>query len=222
MKKISFIACLAAALLIGSVAASIFAQKKSDDRAAQHGDVKHADDGNMKHAGDGEMKQAGGDMNHADCPLMHGDKAKAAGAGGHEAHLAAVNARGEKAMGFSQTETTHHFILREDGGLIQVEANGVGDAESRDKIRRHLAHVAQMFAGGDFDTPLLVHERVPPGVPVMERLKAEINYIYEETATGGRVRISTKNVEALAAIHDFLRFQITEHRTGDSPAADNR
>jgi len=30
------------------------------------------------------------------------------------------------------------------------------------------------------------------------------------------VRISTKNPTALKAIHDFLRFQIKEHKTGDS------
>jgi hypothetical protein len=217
MKKISFIACLAAALLIGSVAASIFAQQKSDEHAAQHHrDTKHAADDAAQHA------NARDDMKHADCPLMQGDKASSSGAGGHEAHLAAVGARGEKAMGFSQAVTTHHFILREDGGLIQVEADGARDAESRDKIRRHLAHIAQMFAAGDFNTPMLIHARVPPGVPVMERLKTEISYTYEETTAGGRVRISTKNAEALAAIHDFLRFQIADHQTGDSPAVDKR
>jgi hypothetical protein len=29
------------------------------------------------------------------------------------------------------------------------------------------------------------------------------------------VRIATKNKEALAAVYDFLRFQIADHRTGD-------
>jgi len=28
--------------------------------------------------------------------------------------------------------------------------------------------------------------------------------------------------EALAAIHDFLRFQITDHKTGDSPEVNDR
>ncbi len=50
----------------------------------------------------------------------------------------------------------------------------------------------------------------------MRRLKSEISYAHEETETGGRVRISTKNAEALAAVHDLLRFQVEDHRTGDS------
>ena len=63
---------------------------------------------------------------------------------------------------------------------------------------------------------MFVHDTVPPGVPVMKELSGKINYKFEETPSGGRVVISTGDKEALAAIHAFLRFQIEEHRTGDS------
>jgi hypothetical protein len=33
---------------------------------------------------------------------------------------------------------------------------------------------------------------------------------------GARVKVSSQNPKAVAAIHDFLRFQIQDHRTGDS------
>ena len=56
---------------------------------------------------------------------------------------------------------------------------------------------------------------MPSGVPEMDKLKDEIQYRYEETEKGARVRISTQNKEALAAIHEFLKFQIAEHQTGD-------
>src|SRR5205823_4083636 len=108
----------------------------------------------------------------------------------------------------SQTATTHHFILTRDGGLIQVEVNDAADAENRDAVRQHLAHIARLFAEGDFNTPMLVHDRVPPGVARMQRLRTEITYEYEETDSGARVRIKTKSAEALTAVHDFLRFQI--------------
>ena len=72
-----------------------------------------------------------------------------------------------------------------------------------------------MFAAGDFNTPMLVHSMMPPGTATMTRLKADIKYKYEGSATGGRVVISTSNKEALAAIHEFLRFQIKDHATGD-------
>ena len=49
----------------------------------------------------------------------------------------------------------------------------------------------------------------------MQKLKTEITYEFEEIDRGAAVRISTKNADALQAIHAFLRSQITEHKTGD-------
>jgi len=49
----------------------------------------------------------------------------------------------------------------------------------------------------------------------MTRLKDQIHYRYETAANGGRVVISSANAEAVTAIHEFLKFQITEHKTGD-------
>ena len=126
-----------------------------------------------------------------------------------------MNARGDKAMGFSQGKTTHHFRLLDDGGAIEVEANDSQDTSSRASIRQHLAYIAEAFSSGDFDVPMFVHDQTPPGVPLMKRLKADIKYEFEQTERGGRLRIKTANAEALAAVQAFLRFQIEEHQTGD-------
>lgn len=133
----------------------------------------------------------------------------------HDAH-AQMNERGEHAMDFSQTTTTHHFFLKPDGGVIQVEVNDPEDTGSRDKIRMHLGHIAKMFADGDFNIPMFVHDIVPPGVPEMKQLRKRIRYTFEETPDGGRVIIATTDKLAVHAVHRFLRFQIEEHRTGDS------
>lgn len=135
---------------------------------------------------------------------------------GHDTHAEGVNKRGDRVMGFDHTKTKHRFLLHPDGGSIEVTANDVNDAQSRDQIRRHLGHIAKMFAEGNFKAPMLIHAQTPPGVPVMQRLKSEIEYDYEEAERGARVRIRTANAEALAAVHEFLRFQIEDHKTGDS------
>ncbi len=131
-------------------------------------------------------------------------------------HTDEVNRHGDVAMGFSHLRTTHHFRLSPSGGSVQVQANDLNDTASRDHIRMHLQHQAKAFKDGDFSAPEMTHSRVPPGVPTMKRLKANIQYIYEETPTGGRVVISTKNPQALQAVHEFLAFQIDDHQTGDS------
>jgi hypothetical protein len=130
-------------------------------------------------------------------------------------HAAGVDERGDKGMGFSHSKTTHHFRVRPDGGAIEVTANDANDQISRDQIRGHLAHVATLFGQGNFDIPMFVHAQKPPGADVMGRMKSSIAYQYEEMETGGRVRITTTDPQALKAVHDFLRFQIKEHRTGD-------
>jgi hypothetical protein len=154
------------------------------------------------------------------CPMHQKhqeDKSKSTTASGedHSERHAEMNKRGDEGMGFSQAKTTHHFLLALDGGSIEVEANDSADQASRDQIRQHLASIAQMFADGNFDTPMFVHAGTPSGVAAMKRLRSEIKYKFEKTERGGRVRIQTGNAEALAAIHEFLRFQIKEHRTGD-------
>jgi hypothetical protein len=134
------------------------------------------------------------------------------------AHHAAVNEHGDHVMGFSHEKTTHHFRLYPDGGAIEVTANDPKDAESRSQIQMHLAHITTKFSDGDFEAPMLIHDQVPPGVPVLQRLKHEVRWHFEKSAHGGRVAITTRNPEALQAIHEFLRFQISDHQTGDVTA----
>ncbi len=130
-------------------------------------------------------------------------------------HDEKMNERGDHVMGFDHTKTTHHFRLLPDGGSIEVAANSPQDTESRDQIRMHLGHIAKMFAAGNFKAPMLIHDQTPLGVPTMQKLKGDIQYKFEETDHGARIRISTSSPEALRAIQDFLRFQIKEHKTGD-------
>lgn len=142
-----------------------------------------------------------------DCP-MH--------AQGAQSHQAVVESHGDQAMGFPHDRTTHHFRMSADGGAIEVTVNDPTDKANTQAIRSHLSHIAMMFSHGDFSTPMFIHDGVPPGVTTMKLMKSAIHYTYEEMPTGGRVAIKSDDPVAVAAIHDFLRFQIKEHQTGDS------
>jgi hypothetical protein len=140
----------------------------------------------------------------------------------HDAHHAAVDARGARVMGFDQARTIHHFRLYEDGGAIEVAVKDPADAGNRDAIRRHLPHLAALFADGRFDAPMLVHDTMVPGTDDLARLKAAVTYTYVETPGGGRVDVVTTHPDAVAAVHRFLAFQIADHRTGDDAAVGRR
>lgn len=132
-------------------------------------------------------------------------------------HHEGVMHRGDEVMGFSHEKTTHHFRLYSDGGAIEAEAKDAKDTASRDQIRSHFRHIATMFAAGNFSAPMLIHAQNPPGTETMKRLRNAIEYKLESTEKGGRIRITTKDAEALRAVQEFLRFQIADHQTGDSP-----
>jgi hypothetical protein len=145
-----------------------------------------------------------------DCPMHQ------AASAGHDHAKHELDKRSNQGMGFAQEKTTHRFLLRKDGGVIQVTANSADDKTSREEIEMHLHHIAQAFQSGDFNIPMFVHDQTPPGVATMTKLKDQIHYKYETTENGGRVVISSANGEAVKAIHEFLKFQITEHKTGDA------
>lgn len=139
----------------------------------------------------------------------------------HEEHMKqmakdeALKQQGAKAMGFDQDATEHHFRLAADGGAIVVTARNAADSATVTQVRAHLREITDAFAKGDFAKPFATHGEVPPGVPVMTDRRASIRYRYEERAGGGAVVIATSDAATLGAIHEFLRYQIAEHKTGD-------
>jgi hypothetical protein len=145
------------------------------------------------------------------CPMHEQHKASQ-----EDQHHQGVIERGDQVMGFSHEKTAHHFRLYADGGAIEADANDADDAANREAIRMHLRHIAKVFAAGEFSAPMLIHGQNPPGAEKMKRLRNTIRYDVENTERGARIRIVTKNSEALEGVHQFLRFQIAEHQTGDA------
>ena len=120
------------------------------------------------------------------------------------------------AMGFDVDKTVHHFYLYEDGGAIDVSVKDKNDKTNLDAIRMHLSHVAMMFGQGNFEMPMMVHEtHAMPGIDDLAKMKDKIKYTYKDSPEGGRVEIVTKDKDALAAVHAFLKYQIADHKTGD-------
>jgi len=73
-------------------------------------------------------------------------------------------------MGFEQAKTTHHFLLKPDGGAIQVQADDPQDTVSLGQTRKHFHRIAAAFAAGNFQIPMTVHDTLPPGANAMKRL----------------------------------------------------
>jgi hypothetical protein len=162
--------------------------------------------------GTAQQKPQEKNQDMASCPMHAQQKPSTA-----DQRNEGVVQRGDQVMGFAHEKTTHHFRLYADGGAIEVAANQAADTTSRDEIRSHLGHIVTMFADGNFSAPMLIHAENPPGTETMKRLRDAIQYKLVTTEKGASIRIATKNADALRAVHEFLRFQISDHQTGDPP-----
>ena len=135
----------------------------------------------------------------------------------HQVHHP-TGAHGAAVMGFSQTETSHHFRLSPAGGSIEVHVHDAANTALRNSVTDHLRTITKGFSAGDFAASIAVHGTQPPGVDVLRAKKNALTYAFEESERGGRIIVQTADAEALRALHEFLRYQIREHKTGDSLA----
>jgi hypothetical protein len=123
---------------------------------------------------------------------------------------AAMQARGKMAMGVDQNASRHVFDDLTDGGRIELQADAA-DSTAIGAIRAHLETVASAFQAGDFSTPGFVHSGTVPGTDVLTAKRSAITYQFAPLARGGEIRITTRDPEALHAIHQFLAYQRREH-----------
>jgi hypothetical protein len=133
---------------------------------------------------------------------MHGGSADSA--------FAAMQKRGQMAMGVNQYTSTHKFDISPDGGRIELQRNEY-DSLDVAQIRAHMKMIQHAFEAGDFSTPAFVHLRDMPGTAIMTKNKALIHYTYGELPRGAEVRIVTSDPESRAAIAEFMRAQRAEH-----------
>jgi len=115
-------------------------------------------------------------------------------------------------MGVNQYTSQHVFEPLPRGGRIVLQRKET-DSAGEATIRAHMRTIAASFTKGDFAVPGFVHAMSNvPGTAIMKRLSAEIFYEARDLPRGGEVSITTRNPEAVAAIHDFLAFQRKDHR----------
>ncbi len=130
----------------------------------------------------------------------------------HDSAFAKVQERGAQVMGVDQYTSRHVFESLPDGGRIELQRE-VDDSAGASQIRRHLAEVAGQFARGEFTAPFLVHGQEVPGTRVMAAKRGRIRYRVASLPRGGEIRIRTSDPDAVAAVHEFLAFQRSDHRT---------
>jgi hypothetical protein len=128
----------------------------------------------------------------------------------HDPSFAAVQARGQMAMGVNQFTSSHVFQPLADGGRIELQRD-TEDSAGTAQIRGHMRQIAAAFQAGDFRLPGFVHAQAVPGTDVMAAKRAVISYSVESLPRGAAVRVRSDDPSAVKAIHEFLAFQRHDH-----------
>lgn len=134
-------------------------------------------------------------------------------ASGQDTSFAAMQKRGQQAMGVDQYTSIHKFDALADGGRIELQRDS-DDSAGVATIRAHIRGIAAAFKSGDFSTPEFVHMQMVPGTKVMAAKRSVITYEARDLPRGAELRIRTTDREALAAIREFMAFQRSEHHAG--------
>ena len=50
---------------------------------------------------------------------------------------------------------------------------------------------------------------------MMQQRRNALSFRYADIPSGGHIRITSSDAQAVAGVHEFLRDQIREHATGD-------
>jgi hypothetical protein len=134
------------------------------------------------------------------------------GSGTSDSAFAKLQERGKRVMGVDQYTSAHAFETLPDGGRI-VLARDSDVAADIATIRAHMKDVASRLARGDFSLSEAVHAGKVPGSDVMRAKRDAIAFAYAEVPRGGQVTLTSRDPEAVKAIHEFLAFQRMDHRT---------
>lgn len=135
--------------------------------------------------------------------------------------FAEVQDRGASVMGVDQYTSTHVFEDLPDGGRILLDRADPADSAGFATIRAHMRQIAADFTAGDFSKPFAVHAMVVPGTKTMAERRDRITYEATDRPQGAEVRIRSADAQAIAAVHEFLAFQRSDHRAAGHEGMDH-
>ena len=127
----------------------------------------------------------------------------------------ALLSRVTKVSGFDSDRVHRHFYLLKNGGAVEITAKDPNDQGTAKAIQAFLKKECDFWAKGNFDMISNMYGKVPDGAPMMKKLRDDVTFAAVPEENGAVLRMLTVNPQAKIAIHDYLKFQIDQLKTGD-------
>ena len=120
-----------------------------------------------------------------------------------------------KVSGFDNERVNRHFYVLKNGGAVEITVKDPNDEATIKAIQAHLKKESDLWTKGNFETLTTVYGRPPEGAAQLKKLRDEVTYAVVAEENGAVIRMFTVNQSAKSAIHDYLKFQIDQLKTGD-------
>ena len=91
------------------------------------------------------------------------------------------------------------FFIEKNGGGMEARVKNPKDTQARDALRQELQQAAR--------------DQSVFSSPALQQYQRDLTYRYQKTDRGGRIRVTTKNRDALRIMQDFLLSQMSDRRS---------
>ena len=123
-------------------------------------------------------------------------------------------------LGVTLDKVVVHFYLVKNGGVIELAAKDANDNTTINALQKYLQNQKELWEKGKESAVTEVHAKPPEAALTMRKLRNDITFYMAKTDNGGVLRMFSINDQAKNAIQDYLKYEIAEHKTGDSPTID--
>ena len=120
-----------------------------------------------------------------------------------------------KVTGFDSERVVRHFYLLKNGGAIEVVAKDPKDETTVKAVQTYLKKESDSWTKGNFENVNAMYGKLPEGTPELKKLRDSVTFAAVPEESGGVLRLLTVNPQAKSAIHEYLKYQIDQFKSGD-------
>ncbi|HEX8926526.1 MAG TPA: hypothetical protein VF786_12080 [Terriglobales bacterium] len=119
-----------------------------------------------------------------------------------------------------ESKIERHYWLLKNGGAIEMVCKAPCDSSTQATIQQYLDALAKSFEKGSFEAEFVTGTTAPVSLANLKKLRDEVTFHAASSDVGYSLRMLTVNPQARDAIYDFMRYEITNRKTGDPTTLD--
>lgn len=115
-----------------------------------------------------------------------------------------------------ESKIERHYWLLKNGGAIEMICKAPCEDATQKSIQNYLDSLSKSFEKGAFDAEFVNGASAPEALATLKKLRDEVTFhAAPSSEVGYSLRMLTVNPQARDAIYEFIRYEVTNRKTGD-------